>query len=180
LTLLSTTLQPQHIVTALLTPCFSERHPESLRRASGEPAVEQQVPRGPSQQPPPGSKGGCLCPGGIWDNQLCLVLIIVIRDNTSQLELYPGLLLRFSHTAGHNVFNYHSIFCVLFISVLFTFFWLIEQQHTCKGVGGRQPYLIQTTAPSKTANMGLKPLPKQSTSLAPALGGREYICLPFF
>lgn len=61
-----------------------------------------------------------------------------------------------------------SLYFMSYSYLLFTFFWLTEQQPTYNGVGGRQPYLIKTIAPSKTANMGLKPLPKQPTSLAPA------------
>lgn len=64
-----------------------------------------------------------------------------------------------------------SLYFMSYSYLLFTFFWLIEQQPTYNGVGGRQPYLFKTIAPSKTANMGLKPLPKQPTSLVPAFGG---------
>lgn len=81
-----------------------------------------------------------------------------------------------------------SLYFMSYSYLLFTFFWLIEQQPTYNGVGGRQPYLFKTIAPSKTANMGLKPLPKQPTSLVPAFvggggGAAEgvgYIYLHFF
>lgn len=85
------TLQPQHVITALLTYCFLQRHPKELPRASIHPAEEQQFYRGISQQPPTTNKADYLRPGGdIGKPADCLGLTIVIRDNTSQLELYPG------------------------------------------------------------------------------------------